>query len=502
MVWRVPLGIAGGVLLGLSFEPTGWWPLTVPALALMLGAIGGTGARRGAIVGGIGAAAYFLVLLQWLDVIGPDAWIGLAVVCALYAAAAGAVIGLAKFERLLTPFLVAAVWMASEAIRARFPFGGFTWGQVAMASADAPTAHWSAYGGLPLVGFLLVSAAGLLVYAARRIGRGPARRGVVVALIAAAAIAVVPVPLPDLQPTDRVNAAIIQGNVPRLGLDFLGQSRQVLRNHVQETAALADEVAAGRAVQPQLVLWPENSTDLDPFTDSRTRDLIDSAASDIDAPILVGAVVGTDDPALVANTAIVWDPEDGPGQQYIKRHPVPFGEYVPFRSLLEGVITRFDRVPRDFIAGTDVGVLQIGPAKAAVVICFEIADGPLVAEHVAAGGEFIAVQTNNATYGRTGQPEQQLQITRLRAMEHGRTTAVAATSGISAVIGPDGNLRQATAEFTQATLTADLEQFTELTWGTRLGRNVEWVLLFAGLAAAGMLVIGARRRAGIVEEAA
>jgi apolipoprotein N-acyltransferase len=496
------MGIAGGVLLGLSFEPTGWWPLTVPALALMLGAISSTGARRGAIIGGLSATAYFLVLLQWLDVIGPDAWIGLAVTCALYAAAASAVIGLAKFERLATPFLVAAVWAASEAIRARFPFGGFTWGQVAMASADVPTAHWSAYGGLPLVGFLLVAAAGLLVYAFKRLRQGPTRRGVLVALAVAVAIVVVPVPLPDLQPTGQVSAAIVQGNVPRLGLDFLGQSRQVLRNHVEATAELADEVAAGRAVQPELVLWPENSTDLDPFIDPQTRRLIDSAAADIDAPILVGAVVGTEDPTLVANTSIVWDPEEGPGPRYVKRHPVPFGEYVPFRSLLEGVITRFDRVPRDFISGTEVGVLPIGPAEAAVVICFEIADGPLVAEHVAAGGDFITVQTNNATYGRTGQPEQQLQITRLRAMEHGRTTAVAATSGISAVIGPDGKVRQATTEFTRATLTADLEQVTELTLGTRLGRSVEWVLLFAGLVAAGMLVIGARRRAVTVEEAA
>jgi apolipoprotein N-acyltransferase len=252
-------------------------------------------------------------------------------------------------------------------------------------------------------------------------------------------------------------------------------------------------VAAGEAVQPALVLWPENSTDLDPYRDPATAALIDGAVDAIDAPTLIGAVVETDGGARLANTSIVWSPATGPGDTYVKRHPVPFGEFIPFRSLLEGWITRLDRVPRDFIAGDEIGVLQVGPARAAIAICFEIADDPIVREHVAAGGQFIAVQTNNATYGLTGQPEQQLEISRLRAMEHGRTVAIAATSGISAEITPDGVIRQQTAEFTQQVLAVDLGLSEAQTPATRYGGWVELGFVIWAAFGVGVTMLSRRR---------
>jgi apolipoprotein N-acyltransferase len=219
----------------------------------------------------------------------------------------------------------------------------------------------------------------------------------------------------------------------------------------------------------------------------------------IDAPTLVGAVVVRTDGRL-ANTSIVWLPETGPSDVYVKRHPVPFGEFVPFRSVLERFISRLDRVPRDFVAGTDPGVLQLGPAKAAVVICFEIAEDSVVSEHVAGGGQFIAVQTNNATYGRTGQPDQQLEISRLRAMEHSREVAIAATSGISGVIAPNGDVKVRTEEFTQATLSTDLALSNALTPATRYARGVEIALAVWGLVGTGILILWRRRTSGATTE--
>jgi apolipoprotein N-acyltransferase len=300
-----------------------------------------------------------------------------------------------------------------------------------------------------------------------------------------------------------LTAAVVQGNVPRLGLDFFGQREAVLRNHVEATLDLADDVDAGAVRAPDVVLWPENSSDIDPFADPTAESLISGAVSSVGVPTLVGVLVGTADATQVENSAIVWDPVDGPGERYVKRQPVPFGEYVPARPLLTRLIGRFDLVPRDMKAGDAPGVLTLGPASVGVVICFEIAYDRVVRDVVQAGGEVVAVQTNNATYGGTGQPDQQFQISRLRALEHGREVVVASTSGISGVIDADGSVVVQTEEFTQAVLVETVDLRSGLTWGTRTGGAVG--LALAVLGAVGIvagLVAGRRSRAARPETVA
>lgn len=142
---------------------------------------------------------------------------------------------------------------------------------------------------------------------------------------------------------------MIQGNVPRAGLDFNAQRRAILDNHVRQTLKLADDIAADRSPRPTVVLWPENSSDIDPFTNADAATQIQRAADAIDAPILVGAVVnGPGDSAR--NMAIMWWPngtdKPGPGQTYIKRHPAPFAEYVPYRDFFCKITPMVDLVPR------------------------------------------------------------------------------------------------------------------------------------------------------------
>ncbi|MGB7983289.1 MAG: apolipoprotein N-acyltransferase, partial [Candidatus Nanopelagicales bacterium] len=270
--------------------------------------------------------------------------------------------------------------------------------------------------------------------------------------------------------------AVVQGNVPRLGLDFNAQRRAVLDNHVRVTEELAAAVSEGRYPAPVAVIWPENSSDIDPLRNANAARAIDQAADAIAAPILVGAVQTNPEdpptdshPGTILNVGLVWDPVTGPGDAYVKRHPVPFGEYLPFRDLLSRFITRFDRIPRDFAAGSEPGLLQIGPVPAGVVICFEIAYDELVRDAVRAGGQVLVVQTNNATYGRTGQPPQQLAISRVQAVASGRTTLVAATSGVSAVIDPHGELRWSTEEFTSDATVTEVPMRAGLTPAMRLG---------------------------------
>jgi apolipoprotein N-acyltransferase len=277
---------------------------------------------------------------------------------------------------------------------------------------------------------------------------------------------------------------VVQGNVPRAGLDFNAQRRAVLDNHVQQTLDLAGAVAAGDQPRPDLVIWPENSSDIDPYVNADAARGIDRAARAIQAPILVGAIVNGPG-RFISNTAIVWDPRTGPGATYVKRHPVPLGEYVPARGFFRFFSADVDRVT-DQHAGSAVGVLGVGDARLGDLICFEVVYDGLVGDVVDGGAGMIVVQTNNATFGHTDESAQQLAMSRLRAVEFGRTVAVAATSGISAIIAPDGSVVRASELFTPATFVERIAQRSSTTVAQRLGAAPELVL--AGLGAAALLV--------------
>ncbi len=498
MSWPLPLRLllaaVSGWALSFAFAPYGlWWLLPVAVAGLTL-ACTGVGAARGALVGLLGGLGFFLALLDWIQVIGTDAWLGLALLQALFWTGLGA--GLAVVAGLPGwPLWATGVWVLVEALRSVVPWGGFPWGRLAHALVDSPLLGFVHLGGVTLlsaigatVGTLL---AGLvLALLDRDVRRSAGAVAIVAALVGVGLAAGALVSPPPVVGT--AVAAIVQGNVPRLGLDFFGQREAVLTNHLEATGALADDVRAGRVPQPDLVLWPENSSDIDPFNDPSVKARIDAAVADVGAPTLVGVLVGTPDREQVENVAIVWDPVTGAGERYVKRHPVPFGEYIPGRALLTPIIGRLDRIPRDMRAGDAPGVLTLGPTEAGVVICFEIAYDAEVRDTVTTGAQMLVVQTNNATYGRTGQPNQQFDISRLRAVEHGRDVLIASTSGISAVIRADGTLEQVTEEFTQEVLVDTVDLRDDLAWATRSGAVVSWLL--AGLGVAGIIGGAAARR--------
>jgi apolipoprotein N-acyltransferase len=468
------------------------------ALAL---AVRGQRIRSGLWLGLVFGLAFFVPLLSWTGVyVGPFPWLALATWEAVHLAVLGGATALTSRLR-FWPLWAAALWVADEAVRGRFLLDGFPWGRLGFSQTEGPLMALAAYGGVPLVSFAvaltgtLLAAAALALHRAWRDsstdgeGRGPAVRAAalavagVLAVPLAGALAWLPLAGPSLTeggPTSTV--AVIQGNVPRAGLDFNAQRRAVLDNHVQRTLELAGEVAAGERPQPDFVIWPENSSDIDPFTNADAARQIDRAAEAIGAPILVGAVV--DGPGrYVSNTAIVWDPEDGPGETYVKRHPVPLAEYVPARSFFRFFSDKVDLVRRDFIAGDEVGVLDVGGARIGDLICFEVVYDGLVGDIVDGGAGMIVVQTNNATFGFTDESAQQLAMSRLRAVEFGRTVAVAATSGISAVVAPDGSIARSSELFTPAVFVEEIAQRSSATVAQRLGSAPEWVLAAVGATA-------------------
>jgi apolipoprotein N-acyltransferase len=238
------------------------------------------------------------------------------------------------------------------------------------------------------------------------------------------------------------------------------------------------------------VVWPENSSDIDPYRNADAAAVISEAARAVGVPILVGAVVeGPGD--KLSNTGIVWDPVTGPGDTYVKRHPVPLAEYVPYRSFFRFFSKKVDLVRHDFAQGTGVGTLDVGGARVGDVICFEVAYDGLVSDVVDAGAGMLVVQTNNATFGRTDESAQQLAMSRLRAVEYGRTVVVAATSGISAIVAPDGSLVHQSGLFTADTFVEPIAQRDSRTLAERLGSSPEWVLTALGL---GAVVVAVRHR--------
>ncbi len=486
---RILGGLASGVLLMFAFEPYNLWALAPFSVALLILAVRNASMRVSAGVGLAAGAGLFVPLLHWAGIyVGPVPWLILAGFEALYVVPLA--LGLTLVQRLPGwPLWTAALFVAEEAIRGRWPFGGFTWGRIAFSQVDGPVLGLAKWGGAPLMTFAVALAGGLLAYVVVAAERGPGRLAGASLAAAAGAMAfgaLIPAATPN---GPDVVAAVIQGNVPQLGLDFNAQREAVLRNHVAGTEQLAAEVAAGRAEQPDLVIWPENASDVDPFRDADAAQLIQGAVDAIAVPVLVGAVIeNPNNPQTLLNVGIVWQPTTpdgpgGPGETYAKQHPVPFAEYIPFRSIARRISSQVDRVSRDFAAGDQPGLLQVGPAKVGDVICFEVAYDGLVRTTVKDGAQVLAVQTNNATFGRTPQTEQQLAMSRLRAVEHGRWVLVAATSGVSATIAPNGDVVQRAEIFTTAQLVQELRLSDALTPADRLGLLPELIIVLIGFGA-------------------
>lgn len=351
---RPGICLVAGVAVWASFPPLNAWPLAILGVAAFTLAVRGGSVRSTLVSGWVFGLGTFVPMLSFLRGIGYDAWLILAVGQALW------FVLLAPAVRLVQrapgwPLAVALLWVGEEWLRDRVPFHGFPWGRLAFGQVNGPLLPWAAVGGAVLITFLtaLLGAAvaatvAVLATASERVRR----TRIVAAAIAVVApgiggAAAVPVPTAGTTAQGPAHAvvAVVQGNVPRLGLDEFAQARAVTADHVAETERLAADVAAGRVPQPQLVIWPENASDLDPFHDATTRSMIASAVQAVGVPVLVGAVL--DGPGShVRNAAIVWSPTSGPGQIYVKRHLVPFGEYIPGRSVLTRLIGRFSLIPQ------------------------------------------------------------------------------------------------------------------------------------------------------------
>ncbi|MEU0743383.1 apolipoprotein N-acyltransferase [Streptomyces sp. NPDC006134] len=495
-----------GLLLYVSFPPRTLWWLAVPAFAGLGWVLRGRGWKAGLGLGYLFGLGFLLPLLVWTGVeVGPGPWLALAAIEAVFVALAGA--GVAAVSKLPAwPVWAAALWTAGEAARARVPFEGFPWGKIAFGQADGVFLPLAAVGGTPLLGFAVVLCGfGLydvvrLALRARRtrvLRRGAAAVALLsVALPVAGALAARPL-VDDAAEDGTATVAVVQGNVPRAGLDFNAQRRAVLDYHARETRRLAAEVEAGKVARPDFVLWPENSSDIDPFANPDARTVIDEAARVIGAPISVGGVVERD--GRLYNEQILWDPAEGPVDIYDKRQIQPFGEYLPLRSLIGAINSDWTSMVRqDFSRGSDPGVFTMDGTRVGLVTCYEAAFDWAVRSEVTDGAQMISVPSNNATFDRSEMTYQQLAMSRIRAVEHSRTVTVPVTSGVSAIIMPDGRITQKTGMFVAGSLVQEVPLRSSTTPATRLGVLPETALVLVAAGGLGLAIgAGVRgRRAG------
>lgn len=497
---RLIAAAVGGAVLSLAFAPVSFGPAAFVGAALVIASLWRASALRGAGIGFVGGFAFFTPLMNWLTVVGTDAWLMLGAFCASWWALQG--VGIALVSRLPGAALwVPSVWVLQEALRDRIPLGGYPWGRLGFSQADITMSNYAAWVAVPGVTFIvaLVATVGVQVVIKIHEREESLRARTVarpVALIVAVAAVSFAIPTPVGGEGDRPSAvvAVIQGGTPQIGMGAMDVRRVVVDNHVRETLALAASIEAGDEPAPDVVIWPENSTDIDPFEDPTVAADISRAAGAVGAPILVGAVTDVPgDPTKVQNVGILWDPVTGPGQIYVKNQPVPFGEFIPFRDVLTRFIGRFDRIPRDFIAGDEPGVFDVDGVVLGNLICFEVAYDHVVDAVVHGGAEMLTVQTNNATFAFTSQPEQQLQIERIRSVETGRAVVIAATTGISAFISPDRTIVSMLDELETGYLVEEVPLRNSYSLSTIVSPIIEWLVAIIAVLAWGAAVVRTRR---------
>jgi apolipoprotein N-acyltransferase len=500
-VRRLLVSLLAGGLLCFAFPTFDVWVAAPLALGLWSWAWVGAGLGRGFGLGLAGGLVFFVPTLSWSGIyVGAVPWIALAVLESLFVGLAGALVGWLSRDGRVRPLAFALVWVVTEGFRARAPYGGFPWLKIAFGQADSPFGRLVALGGAPFVGFVIALAGALLALAAQRaLASRPRRsrmpsRAVMLPVAGTLLLGLVglAVPLPTDGPTAQFLG--VQGNVPRPGLEFNAERRAVLDNHVAATLKAQEDVTAGRAPAPDLVVWPENASDIDPLRNADAKSLILETVDALRRPLIVGGLL--EEPVgFVSNVALLFEPGKGNTDRYVKRHPVPFAEYIPNRSFWRTFSKEVDLVRNDFVSGDGPGVFRVTTPsgqsiRAGLAICFEVAYDDIMRDAVQTGANVLVVQTNNATFGFTAESPQQLAISRLRAMEFGRSVVHVSTVGQSALITPDGTAHQVTSLFTQAVVRGALPLRDATTLATRVGEAPEWVAAAALLV---VLALGIRR---------
>ena len=473
------VALAAAVLMFLAFPPFGAGLLAVPAVGLLLWEL--RHGTRPALVGLVFGWTFYAGLIWWIGKLGLIAVIPLVAVFGAYFGVYGWLLG--RIRNWPTAhWWVAAVggWALMEAVRVRFPVGGFEWGLVGYSMAPYAwvrgAAQWIGTSGL---GVVLVSlAAGAVVAIEQRRLRVELISGAAACVLLAAGGAIWPA-IPDGAP---IRVAIVQGSTPCPLTHCFDERRTTFEMHL----ALTRTIPAGSV---DLVVWPEGSTggsNADPVLNRDVAEAIGAEAARIGAFLLAGGDRPISDEQWI-NANVVFGPDGGIVGEYQKRHPVPFGEYIPARPWFEW-IPALDQVPRDMIRGDGPVVFDLGIGRMGSVISFEAAFGRYARDETNVGAQLLVVATNEGSYEFTPVSDQFIGMTRMRSSELGLAVVHSAVTGKSTFI-TGGDIGEVAGFLEERVITAELN-FSD---GTRTLYTLwgEWV---QAVAVAGLALVFLLRR--------
>lgn len=435
--------VFAGLAFASSFEPLGWWLGAPLGYALLLRKIVSSSSTPKLYL----QVFLFAFISAGVTLIWAGKYVGLFPLFFLALLHGLFYLPLATLRRYTGNILwfIPALLLIEE-IRARFPFSGFSWMRIAFSQADSPYLSIVSIGGVTLLSLWVLMISYLLT--------SISFRKVLVMLL----IIFAPTFLSNsYAPTEKISYAGVQGNTPSVGIGFNDRAKAVFNLHVSTTLDLISR-------KPDLIIWPENAIDVDPYMNSDVLSAIESVTSKFSAPLIAGAV--TRNTGQLENVSIMYDVGGEVVSVYSKQYLTPFGEYIPLRGIARIVSPYVDNVS-DFSSGKSVDLHSVKSMSIAPVICYELLSDSLV-RNAAKKSEALVVQTNSATFAGTSESAQQLAITRVRAVENAREIVSISTIGISAHIDINGNVLSRTNENVRAILEGDLQGVSNTTLASRL----------------------------------
>ena len=493
------LAAASGPIMDAGFPDRGWWPLTFVGVAVLLVTLIGRKVKASLLLGLVGGLAFYFIHIEWAALfLGIVPMAALAILESLFYAGGAVAIALAyrwlprafptaAGRLVLLPAAVAGLWTAREAWASVWPYGGFAWGRVSLSQSESPFAglfSWLGVSGVSFVMVLIVALAIEIVRLHRVAGHVRGAAVVVAAITLALVVPAFPVAI-----SGTMSVAAVQGN-GKAGYFDTREYGDLLQSQVSATLPLIDQ-----DLDLDVVIWPEGGSDRDPLKDAGAASQFDYLTRELDAPLVSGAITERGD--KIFNSSLLW--HDGEATDiYDKRHPVPFGEYVPDRDFWTPFAPDLlAMIGRDYTPGTTDAVFDIDGIIAGINICFDIVDDQLMHDTVTDGAQVIFAQSNNADFGLnindyTDEGVQQLAIARIRALELGRSVVNISTVGTSAIITPDGATLDQLPVYTAAIMTDDVPLSSTITASVVVGRQIEWFVSGLGLAALIIAGLGIR----------
>ena len=430
-----------GFLFAFSFEPVGLWFLAPVSYALFLRICQkGANLYRNAFLFGFISSA---ITLWWAGkYVGLIPLFFLALLHGLFYLPLGF---LGRYTTNILWFIPAL--LAIEELRSYFPFGGFSWMRIAFSQANAPYASVISLGGALLLSAWVLAISSMLA-SFRKVMAFPLLL-----------LLFLPLLINNTHSSqEKVSFIGIQGNTPSVGLTFNDRAEAVFNLHLSQTSKVATEAA-------DVIIWPENAIDVDPFANERVNDSIESLTSTLKTPLIAGAI--TRQTGQLENVSLMYNESGEVVSYYSKQYLTPFGEYMPLRSIARLVSPYVDDVV-DFSVGERVENHLVNGLSLAPVICYELLSDSLVRDS-AKNSDALIAQTNSATFANTSESAQQLNITRLRALENAREIVSVSTIGISAHIGINGEIISRTQANVAAQLSGDLQSNSARTLAGYLG---------------------------------